>query len=62
MVNHKKLYLHLFNAITDAIEILQKAQIDAEEAYMEADEEIDESKLKKLKVHCNDKKERKQAD
>jgi hypothetical protein len=57
MVNYKKLYLRLFNAITDAIEILKKAQIEAEEAYMDADDEIDESKLKKFKVHCNDKNE-----
>ncbi len=58
MVNYKKLYFRLFNAITDAIEILQKAQIDTEEAYMdEGDDEITEQKLKKFKIHSFNKEE-----
>ena len=58
MVNYKKLYLRLFNAITDAIEILQKAQIDAEDAYIEdGEDEAEKSKLKKFKVHCTDKED-----
>ncbi len=58
MVNYKKLYLRLFNAITDAIEILQKAQIDAEEAYMDAgDDEINLTKVTKFKVYSADEEE-----
>ncbi len=34
MPNYKAMYLTLFNAYTKAIEILQKAQQDAEEHYM----------------------------
>ena len=35
MKNYKKMYLILFNAITDAIKILQEAQKKTEEIYME---------------------------
>ena len=56
MVNYKKLYFRLFNAITDAIEILQKAQIDTEEAYIEeAEAENNSPKAAKLKVHSTNK-------
>ena len=34
MNNYKELYLILFNAITDAIKILQTAQQKAEELYI----------------------------
>ena len=58
MVNYKKLYFRLFNAITDAIEILQKAQIDAEEAYIEdGEDESNSLKVTKFKVHSVDKEE-----
>ena len=54
MPNYKKLYFKLFNAVTDAIEDLKQAQIDAEETYTEDGEnEIDTSKIKKFKVHSN---------
>ena len=32
-VDWKQMYLHLFNAVTDAIEILSKAQEKCEEMY-----------------------------
>lgn len=35
MPDYEKLYHKLFNDITDAIEILQKAQENAEEMYMD---------------------------
>ncbi len=38
MPNYKKMYLRLFHAVTDSIEILTKAQQDCEELYI-ADEE-----------------------
>ncbi len=49
MPDYKKMYLHLFNSVTDALaalaerdperaeRILKKAQIDAEETYIEAE-------------------------
>jgi len=39
MLSYKKLYFQLFNDTTDAIEKLKKAQIDAEETYIESGEE-----------------------
>ncbi len=36
MADYKKMYLGLFNSITEAIEILQKAQQVAEKLYIEA--------------------------
>lgn len=38
MPDYKKLYLRLFNAVTDAIEILTEAQQDCEELYVSEDE------------------------
>lgn len=38
MADYQKLYYVLFHAITDAIAILQKAQQDAEELYISAEE------------------------
>lgn len=35
MENYKEMYLTLFNAITDAIEMLKKAQGKVEQMYME---------------------------
>ena len=39
MPDYEKLYHKLFNDITEAIEKLQKAQIDAEEMYLDMCEE-----------------------
>jgi len=33
MADHKKMYSTLFNAITDAIEILQNAQLETEDMH-----------------------------
>ncbi len=38
MTDYKKLYFHLFNSITDAIYILQKAQQEAEGCILESDD------------------------
>ena len=35
MPDYEKMYFELFNRVSDAIEILQKAQQDAENAYVE---------------------------
>jgi hypothetical protein len=36
MADYKKMYHKLFNAVTSAIEILQNAQLDTEEVYMDS--------------------------
>jgi len=38
MPSYKKMYIDLFNSVTDAISILQKAQQAWEKAYMESGE------------------------
>ena len=38
MPDYKTMYGKLFNAITDAVEILQQAQRDTEELYIESGE------------------------
>ena len=38
MTDYKKMYLRLFNAMTDAIRTLQEAQLDAEEMYISAED------------------------
>ncbi len=38
MPDYKTMYLELYNSVTDAIEILQKAQIKAEETYVNSSE------------------------
>ncbi|MDR0838885.1 MAG: hypothetical protein LBN99_04505 [Oscillospiraceae bacterium] len=38
MPDYKAMYYALFNSVTDAIEAFKKAQLEAEEAYMNADE------------------------
>lgn len=38
MPDYKKMYLRLFHAVTDSIEILTKAQQDCEELYISDDE------------------------
>ena len=52
MPDYKNMYKNLFNAVTEAIEILQQAQIDAEEMYIDSSE-IDETKLSKFKILDN---------
>ena len=42
MADYAKMYKELFRAVTRAIDILQKAQQDAEEIYISADESITE--------------------
>lgn len=37
---YKKMYLNLFNQVTDSIALLQKAQQEAEETYISGDDEI----------------------
>lgn len=51
MPDYKKLYLNLFNEITDTIEKLKKAQENAEEMYLDmCDEEFpDGEDLEKCK-------------
>lgn len=44
MVDYQKLYTLLFNSITDAIEVLKQAQIDAEEIYISTPSGEDEVK------------------
>jgi len=39
MPDYEKLYYKLFNEITETIECLQKAQLDAEEMYLDMCEE-----------------------
>ena len=34
MPNYEKMYKTLFNAMTDAIDILQKAQLETEQEYI----------------------------
>ena len=38
MADYKKMYLQMYNAITDAIEILKEAQIKAEEEFIESED------------------------
>lgn len=42
MTDYKALYYSLFNAVTDTIEALKKAQQDAEELYIDSSEDEDE--------------------
>ena len=55
MPDYKKMYAKLFNAITDATEILQQAQRETEEMYI-ASGEIDD--LQKVKLKVLDKKDK----
>ena len=34
MLDYKEMYFNLFNKVTDAIDVLQKAQQDLEEVYI----------------------------
>jgi len=49
MPDYKTMYKTLFNAITESIEILKKAQIDAEELYIKTCED-EENKIVELKL------------
>lgn len=40
MADYKKMYLELFGATTKAIDLLQKAQINAEERYISSEEAV----------------------
>lgn len=48
MPNYKTMYLQLFNNITTAIEILQKAQQAGEDAYIEDSKEKKEDYTDKV--------------
>ena len=50
MPNYKDMYYKMFNAMTDAIEILKKAQLEAEEEYINSSEREDK-KILELKIH-----------
>lgn len=50
MPNYKDMYYKMFNAMTDAIEILKKAQLEAEEEYINSSEKEDK-KILELKIH-----------
>ena len=49
MPDYKTMYKELFKAVTEAIDILQKAQIECEEIYINSSEN-DDNKIMKLKV------------
>lgn len=43
MADYKKMYYKVFNAITDSMEILKKAQLAAEEIFTSSVEELQET-------------------
>ena len=49
MPNYKDMYYKMFNAITDAIEILKNAQFEAEEEYINSSEK-ENQKIIELKI------------
>ena len=49
MPDYKKMYTDLFKSVTQAIEILKQAQIDAEETYINSSEN-DDKKIMQFKV------------
>ena len=49
MPDYKTMYKELFKAVTEAIDILQKAQIECEEIYINSSENND-NKIMQLKV------------
>ena len=49
MPDYKKMYTDLFKSVTQAIEILKQAQIDAEETYINSSEN-DDKKITQFKV------------
>lgn len=46
MPDYKKMYTTLFNSVTDAIKILQQAQIKTEEIYINSSEDEDKKVLR----------------
>ena len=52
-IDYKTIYTALFNALTQVIEILQKAQQDTEELYMSAPSPEDEA-IENLEYECDD--------
>ena len=49
MPDYKKMYTDLFKSVTQAIEILKQAQIDAEETYINSSEN-DDKKIMQFKI------------
>ncbi len=49
MPNYKEMYRKLFTAVTQATQILQEAQLECEELYINSSED-DEDKVKEFKV------------
>ena len=49
MPDYKKMYTDLFKSVTQAIEILKQAQIDAEETYINSSEN-DGKKIMQFKI------------
>ena len=49
MPDYKKMYTDLLKSVTQAIEILKQAQIDAEETYINSSEN-DDKKIMQFKV------------
>lgn len=49
MPDYKTMYYKLFNAVTDSIEILKQAQLEAEELYITSSEK-DDRKVVELKL------------
>ena len=49
MPDYKNMYRNLFKSVTEAIGILQQAQIDAEEMYIDS-AEVDEKRIASFKV------------
>jgi len=40
MPDYKKMYFRLFNKVSDAIELLQQAQLEGEEAFISGDDTL----------------------
>ncbi len=55
MPDYKTMYLKLFNAITDAVEILQDAQRKTEDIYIESSEK-DAERIKNIRIIEKEKK------
>ena len=49
MPDYKNMYLKLFRAVSESIDILQKAQLETEEIYINSSEN-DENKIVPLKI------------
>lgn len=49
MPDYKAMYYKIFNSVTDAIEILKKAQLETEEIYIDSSEK-DDHKVVEFKI------------